>query len=343
MPAKMRSKRKRGGDDAEEEPVAVVPPPEPAAEEVEDEMMIDGEEEEEEIEEGEEMQEVFFDVDRMEARDADSLFHLLQRWLPGEWPVDLDDFCKALQTSAFTSVVKIPDPNAIDDQGRSRGKEEEEAPEIFGCIGVVDIGRNQKLAGVKALLDALRRPAATDEVAKKDLGEWLAPAALERAPVGLIVAHRLTNLPAELGAQLHVNMYDELAAEKALGHFEYFLVLARVLLDAGETEDAEESKRAQKRARRQAAAQAPKPVIGEDSCLFLRPEELFYFRHRHLECGVKRFPYTVAGTAGATFDKRVAVSQRDKEALVPLLLHRSALPRLLREVKSLDDYFGDPQ
>lgn len=336
MPGTLRAKRKRAED--AEQPAAAAPP---EVQEVDDDAMMDleEEEEEEEVEEGEEMQEVFFDVDRMEERDTDSLFHLLQRWLPGEWPVDLDDFCKALKTSAFTSVVKIPDPNSLDQPGKK--EEDDEPSEIFGCIGMVDLGRNQRLGGVKVLLEALRRPAATDEEGKKDLGEWLAPAALERAPVGLIVSHRLTNLPAELGAQLHVNMYDEVAAEKTLERFEYFLVLGRVLLEAGEPIEVEESKRAQKRARRQGAAKAKKPSIGEESCLFLRPEELFYFRHRHLECAVKHFPYTVAGTAGASFDKRVAVSQRDKEALVPLLLHRSALPRLLHEVKGLDDYFAE--
>eukprot|EP01064_Diplonema_japonicum_P013802 TRINITY_DN2135_c0_g1_i1.p1 TRINITY_DN2135_c0_g1~~TRINITY_DN2135_c0_g1_i1.p1 ORF type:complete len:328 (+),score=86.49 TRINITY_DN2135_c0_g1_i1:61-1044(+) len=303
--------------------------------EQEDPMMDEDEEEEEEeeaqIHEGDEMQEVLFDVDVMEGCDQDGVFHILQRWVPPLWCLDMDEVVGRLGKSELTSIIKIPDQNQDPEVNLGDDKND-----IYGVVGIVD------LATQPQLVQKLSITATTEEVSKQDLSELISPAALKTSPVGLIVSERLVNLPAELGSQLHVNLFEELAENPELsGKFEYYMLLARIRMRADEELDEldrqkqkleEEAGMVPKNAAKQQKKKKVKPAAGaeellvtEQTCLFTRPEEIFYFRNRHMPTAVKRF----------ILDPEIS----SDVVTVPIIIHKSQIPKTIEGIKTLDSYF----
>eukprot|EP00754_Rhynchopus_humris_P036593 Rhum_TRINITY_DN18694_c0_g1::Rhum_TRINITY_DN18694_c0_g1_i1::g.168113::m.168113 len=331
----------------------------------------DAEDEEQKILPGDEEQMVDFDVNAMEPGDVDSSFHLMQRWCPVPWAFQLDEVLVPLSKSAVTSIVKIPDDFNTDEDTQLLNDGGEH---VYGVLGYVDMASLLPSRDSKVLFDALCAPATTEETSKADIATLLTPAALKEKPVCLVVSERLANLPPEVGAQLHVNMFEEMAEKAAEGeagvhapgHFEYFLIFVKVRLDADkELDEVEEeirtleqaSKAGQnpnkkldqlRRARETQKQQADKArssscggrkkkvaaagaggdeklKIAEDTALFTRAEEIFYFRHRDPRFAVKRY----------VLDPDVS----SKVVIAPVVVHRNQIDDVIRDIKTLDDYF----
>eukprot|EP01059_Diplonema_ambulator_P013261 TRINITY_DN23791_c0_g1_i1.p1 TRINITY_DN23791_c0_g1~~TRINITY_DN23791_c0_g1_i1.p1 ORF type:complete len:343 (+),score=99.17 TRINITY_DN23791_c0_g1_i1:56-1030(+) len=319
--------KKRGSKEMEEE---VVDDRGVEKEEEEEDMEEDEEEEEEEeqVHKGDEVQEVLFDVDVMEGSDQDGVFHILQRWVPPAWCCDIDKVVNKLGESEITSIIKIPDqPDPEVNLGDDRN-------DIYGAVGIIDIST------LPDLVQRLSTPATTEEVTKKDLGAHLTPEALSAHPVGLVVSERLVNLPAELGSQLHVNLFEEISQSPISEKFEYYLIIARVRMRADEELD--EMDKAREQAMKEAGVlpkkQTKQPkkklrskladgalAITEDTCLFPRPEEIFYFRNRHVETATKRF----------ILDPDISADV----VVAPILVHKTAIPKVVEGIKTLDSYF----
>ncbi|KAJ9441542.1 Protein BCP1 [Diplonema papillatum] len=294
-------------------------------------------EEDEEIHDGDELQEVTFDVNAMEPSDADATFHMLQRWVPLTWCIDMDDIITSIAESTITSIVKVPE-DVNKDPGVDLGDEND----VLGILGVVHLTDEnlKKYQGVNTLLRKLSAVGSTDEPTKTDISTLFTPESRKKHPVALIVNERLVNLPKELGSQLHVNMFTELAgleAEKALPVAEYFVVIIKVRLNADKEADVLEQEEAaaknlpasgpKKKTKRAKPVQEVKtrPAISEETALFGRAEEIMYFRNRDPAFAVKRF------ILDETSPNDVVVA--------PVVVHRSKLSKLVADIKTLDSYF----
>eukprot|EP01061_Rhynchopus_euleeides_P018104 TRINITY_DN29946_c0_g2_i2.p1 TRINITY_DN29946_c0_g2~~TRINITY_DN29946_c0_g2_i2.p1 ORF type:complete len:360 (+),score=167.35 TRINITY_DN29946_c0_g2_i2:47-1081(+) len=293
---------------------------------------------------GDEMQQIDFDVDMMQECDVDPAFHLLQRWCPVRWEYNVDEVISPLCASPITSVVKIPDDYNTDDLKMLN----DEGMQIFGIVGLINMHAMRQSAANRTLFDNLSLPSTTEDMGRADIGTILTEESLRQKPVALIMNERLTNLPPELGAQLHVNLFEELAEKQVPGvdpkeahpQYEYFLILSKVRLNADkELEELEEEKRAllaaakgkparpTQKKRAPAPTDSAEPAISETKALFSRSEEMYYFRHRDTSFATKRY---------------ILDEELSREVVIaPIVVHRSKMPAVIKDIKSMDDYFDE--
>eukprot|EP01060_Flectonema_neradi_P007766 TRINITY_DN15485_c0_g1_i1.p1 TRINITY_DN15485_c0_g1~~TRINITY_DN15485_c0_g1_i1.p1 ORF type:complete len:324 (+),score=65.06 TRINITY_DN15485_c0_g1_i1:122-1093(+) len=281
------------------------------------------------IHEGDEQQIVDFDVNVMEAEDSDGVFHSLQKWIPPEWMINMDDFVQPMLTSPITSIIKIPQ---YDEPGVDLGNDKSD---VYGTLAIVSLQEGSS-QGMQTLLQKLRSSATTEEVQKRDLSTVLSPESLKSHPVALIINERVVNIPSEVGAQLHVNMFEELVdfEKNNPGHpkFEFFLIMSKVRMNADKEVEKIEALERMKNKQRAMAESSKRTntgdatlAINEENTLFTRAEEIFYFRNRVPDVAVKRW----------VLDPETS----NDVVVMPLLVHRSSLPKLVSGIKTLDDYF----
>ena len=274
------------------------------------------------IHEGDEQQLVDFDVNVMEESDSDGVFHSLQKWVPADWMIMMDDFITPMLQSPITSIIKIPqqdEPNV--DLGNDKH-------DVYGALSIVCLVDNSS-QGMQTLLQKLRSSATTEEVHKGDISSMLTPEALKNHPVALIVNERVVNIPSEVGAQLHVNMFEELIEfEKDNSNypkFEYFLIMSKVRMNADkevEKIEALERMKNKQRAMKKPAASTKRSnageqqlAINEENTLFTRAEEIFYFRNRVPDIAVKRWVLDAEASTDVV--------------VMPLLVHRSSIQKVV--------------
>ena len=286
---------------------------------------------------GDEMQEIDFDVDIMQDTDLDAAFHLMQRYCPVGWGYHVDEVINPLCHSPITSIVKVPDEANTAEEGAMLNDNGEQ---IYGIVGILNLEIMRRTPGNRPLFEALNAPATTEEDTLPDISTILSEDSLRDRPVALIVNERMTNLPVELGAQLHANLFEELSGKQGPGameecpqeahpEYEYYVILTKVRMNADkalaehEAEQrallaAAQGKRVRARAddeTSQRVREASSLAINEDTSLFLRAEELVYFRHRDPSIAVKRY----------ILDDDIS---RDV-VIAPVVIHKRSIPALV--------------